>query len=104
VKRKVFSFQDEIVELFQLLTSEKWNEAINCAKDTFVTSKNILEDIQIFTTRQVRLSFWRSRRFLREHQSVSYVRMLPCRMLNVKRKPMNFWRKVRLRLKQFERN
>ena len=46
-------FQDEIIELLQLLTSDKWNEAINCTKEVFVTSKNILNDVKDFTTQQV---------------------------------------------------
>ncbi|CAB3979712.1 kinesin KIF11 [Paramuricea clavata] len=44
--------KDEVVELFQLLTSDKWNEAINCAKESFDSSKSILEDIRTFTAQQ----------------------------------------------------
>ena len=52
LSQAVAAKKDEVVELFQLLTSEKWNEAIISAKDTFVKSKNILEDIQIFIAQQ----------------------------------------------------
>ncbi len=50
----VFSTQDEVVELFRLLTSDKWNEAINCAKDTLDTTKSLLEDILVFNAQRVR--------------------------------------------------
>ncbi|XP_028390814.1 kinesin-like protein KIF11-A isoform X2 [Dendronephthya gigantea] len=51
LSQAVVSKKDEVVELFQLLISDEWNEAVNCVKDTFNT-KQILDDIKAFTAQQ----------------------------------------------------